>query len=169
MAAILRQADVGLILGSHTAGQAEAYKELTLTNGLRLLVTTGPVKLGNGELISRNGVTPDIQVTVSPDEENAYWDDPYALLSRQGTRVANARTFTASDPSRSPGTNSTSSRRVNEADLVRLQKEGAEPEPGAGRPRRTEDSDNQVLRDPALARAIDLLKGLAVVRQSRQL
>jgi Peptidase family S41 len=169
LAAILRQAEVGLILGNNTAGQAEAYKELTLTNGLRLLITTGPVKLGNGEPISRNGVIPDIQVTVSPDEENAYWDDPYALLPKKGTRVANAGSLTAFDPFRSPGTNSMSSRRVNEADLVRLQKEGIEPEPGTSRPRRTEDSDKDVLRDPALARAIDLLKGLAVVRQSRQL
>ena len=62
-----------------------------------------------------------------------------------------------------------SSRRLNEADLVRLQKEGIESEAGASRPRRIADSDKQVLRDPALARAIDLLKGLAVVRQSRQL
>ena len=62
-----------------------------------------------------------------------------------------------------------SSQRINEADLVRLQKEGIEPEPGGSKPRRTADSDQQVLRDPALARAIDLLKGLAVVRQSRQL
>jgi hypothetical protein len=168
LAAILRQADVGLILGNNTAGQAEAYKELTLTNGLRLLVTTGPVRLGNGMLISGNGVTPDIQVTVSPDEEAAYWEDPYAVLPRRATRVANAGNSTTPDPS-GAGTNSTFSRRVNEADLVRLQKEGAESEAGTSKPRRTADTDKQVLRDPSLARAIDLLKGLAVVRQSRQL
>ncbi|MEO8427918.1 MAG: S41 family peptidase [Verrucomicrobiota bacterium] len=170
LAAILRQADLGLILGSNTAGQAEAYKEVTLTNGLRLLVTTGPVKLGNGVPISGTGVTPDIQVTVSPDEEKAYWEDPYVMLPKRGTRVANAGNFAAPDPQGSPGTNSMTSRRVNEADLVRLQKDGGlESEPGASRSRRTADSDKQVLRDPALARAIDLLKGLAVVRQSRQL
>jgi C-terminal processing protease CtpA/Prc len=169
LAAILRQADVGLILGGNTAGQAEAYKELTLTNGLRLLVTTGPVKLGNGMPISGNGVTPDIQVSVNPDEERAYWEDPYVVLPKKGTRVANAANLATPDSSGSPGTNSTSSRRVNEADLVRLQKEGVDLEPGVSKPHRTADSDKQVLRDPALARAIDLMKGLAVVRQSRQL
>jgi hypothetical protein len=169
LAAILRQADVGLILGNNTAGQAEAYKEVTLTNGLRLLVTSGPVRLGNGMPISGNGVTPDIQVTVSPDEERVYWQDPYVVMPRKGTRMANTGNLASPDPSGSPATNSMTSRRVNEADLVRLQKEGAEIELGAGRPRRTADSDKQVLGDPALARAIDLLKGLAVVRQSRQL
>jgi hypothetical protein len=55
---------------------------------------------------------------------------------------------------------------LNEAELVREHREGADldAEPAAGR---EPEPEKPVVRDPVLARALDLLKGLAVVRHSR--
>ena len=75
--------------------------------------------------------------------------------------------------------NTNNSRRIrfNEAELVREHREGRTRDPDEGPVRRVKDADDAlraaadvdspVVSDPALARAIDLLKGLAVVRQSR--
>ena len=68
-------------------------------------------------------------------------------------------------------------RRLNEAELVRLQREGilADEETGlpapakrAGTGRLPVVPEGPVLMDPALIRAIDLLKGLAVIQQSHR-
>ncbi len=53
--------------------------------------------------------------------------------------------------------------RLNEAELARERREGG-PEPTPTRARRPE-SDKPSVSDPVLARALDLLKGLAVVRK----
>jgi hypothetical protein len=55
--------------------------------------------------------------------------------------------------------------RLNEAELLRERREGlSEGDLTGGRDR---EVDKPMVYDPALARALDLLKGLAVVRQSR--
>jgi hypothetical protein len=58
---------------------------------------------------------------------------------------------------------STPRRRINEAELVRMQKEGLldadEPLPVA-----KADPVKPIVRDPALARGLDLLKALAIVK-----
>jgi hypothetical protein len=63
------------------------------------------------------------------------------------------------------GTNRVARRpRFNEAELVRERREGiSEADMTALRER---DPEKPQVNDPALARALDLLKGLAVVRQS---
>jgi hypothetical protein len=60
--------------------------------------------------------------------------------------------------------------RVNEADLVRMKREGhdLETEPEA-RPVRPGEQIKNLVRDPALARALDLLKGLNLIKWSRTL
>ena len=55
--------------------------------------------------------------------------------------------------------------RFNEADLVRERREGvSEADLAALRER---GPDTPLVSDPALARAVDLLKGLSLVRQPR--
>jgi hypothetical protein len=57
---------------------------------------------------------------------------------------------------------------MNEAELVREHREGLDRFPGidsASMP--PAEPARPVVTDPVLARALDLLKGLAVVRQSR--
>ena len=134
-------------------------------------------------LFRSGGLQPDIAVTVSADDERVFWKNPYASPAPDASnaRVATNNLLPFVD-------------RISEADLV-LQKqhegktigtsefhtrgmdlpgprlirrpsgdnagdEDSSPSGGAG-------PQTPVLRDPVLARAVDLVKGLAVVRESR--
>ena len=67
----------------------------------------------------------------------------------------------------SAGTNRTARRpRPSEADLVRARREGTNLA-GDIPPARPAEPEKPLLRDPVLARSVDLIKALAVVRQSR--
>ena len=156
LAGLLRETGTGLILGSRTIGAAMTAKEFTLSNGQRLRIATAPVKLAGGLVVPANGLTPDIQVNVLAGEEKIYWNDPYALLT-----ISAAAT-------NSPGstTNRVTRRvRTNEADLVRARRLGLDPNDESVQPRESEP-EVPVIRDPVLGRAVDLLKGLAVVRRA---
>jgi hypothetical protein len=66
-----------------------------------------------------------------------------------------------------PGTNRPGRRtRPNEADLVRARREGLSLD-GDFPVGRDGEPEKPVIRDPTLARAVDLLKGLAIVRRTR--
>ena len=47
LAAMLRQGNVGLLIGSNTAGQASVFKEFPLADGAKLRIATVPVKVGD--------------------------------------------------------------------------------------------------------------------------
>ena len=112
--------------------------------------------------MSEQGIKPDIAVEVSPEAERAYYGDAYKapentnLLASSSSSATNSMT----------GTNRVGRRaRFNEAELVRERREGvSEADLTAMRERGPEQP---IVLDPALARALDLLKGLALVRQSR--
>ncbi len=153
LAALLRQHHVGLLIGAATTGGARQFKEFALSTGQRLRIATGETKLADGQLMPSTGLRPDIAVNVGTEEERAFYAEPFQSLGR-----ANA----------GPGVDKKSADpagRLNEAELVRRMKESQNLEtalttgtPSAATPQ---------VRDPALARALDLLKGLSVVRQSR--
>ena len=104
------------------------------------------------------GLKPDIEVAVGGDEEKSYFADAYAVLTNGVTLTA---TNLAGRDTNRPLP------RISEADLVRARREGAEdPEEQAGRTA-SPVVEKRVVRDPVLARALDLLKGLAVIRQRR--
>jgi hypothetical protein len=97
----------------------------------------------------------DIAVTVKSGDEKKFFENPYASLSQSETNS-------------SAGTNdfSTFIDHTSEADLVRAKiKDGDEDENSA--PAARPAPAKPVIRDPVLARAVDLIQGLAVVRQSR--
>lgn len=150
LAALLRQNQVGLLIGTGTPGGVRQFKEFTLSTGQRLRIATGETKLGDGQAMPSTGLKPDIAVTVAAEEERAFYTEPYRSLGRVGG-AAHA------------GTNA--SGRLNEAELVRRQKEGQDLDAPAvvSAPAVTTPQ----VRDPALARALDLLKGLAVVRAAK--
>ena len=154
LAAVLRETGTGLILGNTTAGAAMTSKEYPLKDGQRLRIATAAVKLGDGSEISTQGVKPDIEVAVSIPEERAYLEDAYAIVSPTGTIIATTSI---------EATNRLRRLRTSEADLVRSRREGLDLEELA----RNREPDKPLIRDPALARAVDVLKGLAVVRRSR--
>lgn len=161
LAGVLRQTGTGLVLGSRTAGQAMIAQEYPLKGGERLRISTAPVHLGDGSELSTDGIKPDINVTVAVQAERSYFED--AFNDPANTNLVSTATR--------PGTNSlaTTARprrtRFNEAELVRERKEGFSPD--ADTTDAGPDADSGVVRDPVLARAVDVLKGLALVRRAR--
>ncbi len=154
LAGLLRDCRIGLILGSETGGRARAFKELKFSGGQSVFVADQPVKLGSGQ--SMDGpLSPDIAVPVSKEFEALWIEDPYRRL---GT--------TAAPRNR---------RRVNEADLVRMQREGAQlddevdlPMPTAPGPiPKTSEPEKLVVQDPVLSRALDLLRAIQIVKPRR--
>jgi len=166
LAGILRHREVGLLIGTNTAGQASMAKEFPLKSGQRLRLAIAPVKVADGRELPFTGIKPDIEVEVSPEDELAWYEDAYKVVSKP-VRAANIAT---NDPA--GGTNRAPRRRLNEAELVRMNREGQavdrEP-PVTNAAGRIFEPPPQVLNDPALARSLDLLKGLAVVQQFRAL
>jgi hypothetical protein len=159
---MLREAEVGLILGTNTAGRAHLSRVYPLPSGGHLRIATEPIRLGDGKAISDDGIVPDIMVQVSPSEEQAYYANAYRVAARNSSP-------NLSNPGDSSLTNSTraSRRRLNEAELVRLLREGRREEEAITASRKEQDAPEPLINDPVLARAIDLLKGLAVVQQFR--
>jgi hypothetical protein len=180
LAAALRHAGAGLIIGNPTAEEAATFKEFPLRNGERLRIAMTPVKSGNGLAIPSGGLQPDIAVTVNADDERAFWENPYASSAQNnnpGVATNNLLPFVD---------------HISEADLVlqkqndgkrngvlrmpdldlpvaspiRNQGDGGNPDENPA-PVRAAEPQKPVMRDPVLARAVDLIKGLAVVRQSR--
>lgn len=98
---------------------------------------------------------PDIIVRVSAGDESAFFQNPYAALAQSTTNSASATN------SFSPFIDHTS-----EADLVRARiKDGDQDEDSLlARP---VEPQKPFIHDPVLARAVDLIKALAVVHQPR--
>ncbi len=153
LAASLRAGKVGLLLGSSTAGQLSLYRDIPLSTGHVLRVATSEIKFEDGTTMPFNGVVPDIKVDVSLLDEQMYLADAFKVLGdAKSTNKAQVVT--------------TPTRLINEAELVRRHKEGQNPDidvvavkPG--------EAPAKVIRDPALARALDLVKGLSMVRDYR--
>jgi hypothetical protein len=151
LAAALHEVRAGLILGSPTAGQAAVYREFPLSTGQRLKVAVAHVKVGpGGKTLAFSGLTPDIQVEVPPADERRYVEDPFYIAATTGPRSGAG--------SRAP--------RLTEADLVRIHREGLGS--AGARTRREETPPAPRVTDPVLQRALDLLKGLAVLETREQ-
>ena len=129
-----------LLLGAHTASDDSAWRTFTLRDGRRLQLATATP--------SASGLEPDIAVNISEADEKTLFADAYAAVVKPTTLVT--------ETNRPP-------RRVSEADLVRARREGAaDPEEElAAEP--TIVPITRTLRDPALARAVDLLHSLALL------
>ena len=154
LAAILRKANVAMLIGGATPGQAGVFMEYPLKNGQRLRLASGMVRLGDGSALTGTGLKPDVSVEVRADEERVYLGDPYADLT-----VAGAKTGAGTQPRH----------RMTEAELVKRQREGRNTEedefPGAAAA--TGEQARLLIRDPALARAVDILKGLVLLKAAR--
>jgi hypothetical protein len=137
-------------------------QEFPLKNGDRLRIATAPVQLGDGSALSEQGVKPDIVVAVSPEDERAYYADAFKVTDRTNLQAS------VGGPATGPGngTNRVVRRpRFNEAELVRERREGVSEADLTAL--RAPEPEKPMVRDPALARALDLLRGLALVRQGR--
>lgn len=157
LAAALRHVQAGLLIGSTTAGQASLFKEFPLANGQRLRIASTPVCIGDGQQIPPKGIKPDIEVSVRLDDERLYLDDPYRSAPRSASTSRRAISSLLGG-----GTNRPS--RITEADLVRFRREQQNLEGEFPPTARPATAEVPVVTDPALARALDLLKGLAVLK-----
>lgn len=165
MAAVLRQGVTSLLLGSRTAGQASVYREFTLSTGQHLNIAAQPVKIGSeGQTIPADGLVPDIPVTVPLQQERAWLEDPYKIISMTRTSGSGSE-----DDATGSGPNAPNRprRRINEADLVRMMEEGEMPGMLNTFTSSSSHPAKPIIRDPALARGLDFLKGLAVIRPFR--
>ena len=106
--------------------------------------------------MSAQGLKPDIDVTVGEDAERAFYADAFLVASNKSNGLTNTNEASATNQTRV---------RMNEAELVRERRNGENPEEMAAK--RLPEPQVPVVSDPALARALDLLKGLAVVRESK--
>ena len=151
LAGMLRECGIALILGNPTSGRAYAARELALSGGQKLRIGTVPVKLGDGSEIPTTGLAPDITVAVGLDQERILAAEPFGP-------VGNSTNAPPARPARS--------RRPSEADLVRERRELQTNQPSLAAAREAAP-DKPAIADPVLARAVDLLKGLAAVRSNR--
>ncbi|HVR35358.1 MAG TPA: S41 family peptidase [Methylomirabilota bacterium] len=148
LAALMRDTESALLIGSRTAGEAHLFTDFPLKDGRILRVATGGIRLAGNQSMPPDGVTPDIEVEIDPDRERAWLENPFKVVSAAET-------------------NGQRRSRVNEADLVRMRREGLGigSEPREETPATRQESVTTI-GDPALARALDLLKGLSVLSEA---
>jgi len=100
---------------------------------------------------------PDIPIPVNAGDERKFLENPFGTISTNGTHLASAMTTNDFLPFVD---------HTSEADLVRAKiKDGDEDDNLPSE--RLAEPQKPFIRDPVLARAVDLIKGLAIVRQSR--
>ena len=162
LAATLRQAEGALVIGSPTAGRAFLFKEYPLSNGQKLRVASGSIATGDGEVLPASGLAPDIRIAVDLEDEKAWFTDPYRVSAKPFAQSASP----AADDLFSGQSTNRPRRRMNEAELVRMQREGIDLDSTA---LLSEASTplGPVITDPALSRGLDLLKGLALAAKRR--
>jgi hypothetical protein len=98
-------------------------------------------------------IKPDILVTSKPEDEKKFLENPFATLMQTNSVTTTNDFLSFID-------------HTTEADLVRAKiKDGEQDEKLASE--RGAGTQKPFIRDPVLARAVDLIKGLAIVRQSR--
>ena len=159
LAGILRETRVALVLGGHTGGGAAVIHEFPLKDGQRLRIATTPVQYADGSQFAPDGLEPDIAVNVTPAAEQVYFTNAYADILESGQ----------STNTDSGGTSNAPERRISEADLVKARKAGADvPEEDLeDAVPDTAEPPQPALHDPVLARAVDLVKGLALLHRAR--
>ena len=128
-------------------------------------VTTGGIVAGRARGIdfrqraragqkARAPIQPDIAVKVGLEDERALMENPYAAPAPNETNSP------AATNNLLPFVDYTS-----EADLVRAKIKDGDEDENPPPPRKT-GPQKPFIRDPVLARAVDLIKGLAIVRAS---
>jgi len=155
LTAILRERNKVLVIGTRSAGEASMYHDFKLATGQRLRLATAPITLGKESKLDFQGVEPDIVVETDPAHERAWLEDPFLRMAGEQSDSTGA-------------SNAGTRRRLNEADLVRMLREGEVPEELQSPETTTPAAvTGPLIQDPVLARAIDFLKGLSLVRPFR--
>jgi hypothetical protein len=162
LAAVLRQSAHAIILGATTAGEATIGRVFPLKNGQSLRIATAGIKLADGESLSASGLKPDIEVAVKPENEKAWFENPFKEIVLLPGSLAGTEGASSTN-----GTNHATHTRTTEADLMRERKE----RPGLDLEYITPagpdtQPEKPAIHDPVLGRALDLIKGISVIRRA---
>ena len=169
LAAIIRQERLGLIIGAPTRGRAFLFNQFILTNGQAVKIATASVKTGDGTELGGKGVQPDLRVTLDPAAEQRFFDNPFVevdLFSGKPLMASPAGAPSAGLAATNLPALSVIRRRMTESDLVRQRRSN----PGSAIEFDTtlgSAENGRVVHDPALARALDFLKGVGRAQLSR--
>ncbi len=134
-----------ILVNSRTRGAAAALAaQLRATVAAIVIGSTNPPGI----------ISPDIAVAVSMDDEKKFQEDPYFKAAARPSRAL-------------PGTNNLLAfvDHTSEAELVRKRIKDGDEDGEITTPRA--EPSQPVIADPALARAVDLLKALAVLHKAR--
>lgn len=144
-----RKSPLAILINARTLGAAETLaSELRAARAGLVFESDAGLAKTNGETVSPDQLT--IVVPVGPEDERALMRDPYAAPVDTNAPAATNGLLPLVD-------------HTSEADLVRARvKDGDEISPVP--PSRPPIQQPRVIRDPLLARAVDLIKGLAIVR-----
>ena len=149
-----------VVIGSPTAGALGRYQNFTLSNGDRIRLLTGEIQIAGASMASGSRFIPDLETKVDVADERHWRHDPYAVsLASIQPKVSHKKA----------GSESLQQPKLNEAELVRRQREERDLTPGEP------EDDEQIkkaraakppeIRDPALARALDLVKAIPVLKR----
>lgn len=133
-----------ILVNSQTRGAAAALAAQLRASASAILI---------GSTNSPDGLSPDIIVATSADDEKKFQDDPFFKAASEPFGMAPATNLLAFVD------------HTSEAELVRKRVKDGDYDGDASTPRA--EPPLPVVRDPALARALDLLKALAVLHISR--
>ena len=164
LAAVLREAAASVLIGQPTAGQAGVSKEFPLADGSKLRVATAPVKIA-GRMSLSEPVRPDLVVASAAEDERVWLDDPFKVPAKTAaTGAASLAIGTETEPGASRVRH-----RINEAELVYEQRHGSgNSDPLPARPSSLKpEAAPPLVADPALSRALDLLKAEGIMALSR--
>lgn len=137
-----------IILGSKTAGDLFSFKEFAIQGNSSLLIAVDTVYFDNNTLPPSDGIIPDIEVSLSQEDEIAYIKDPFTNLHPV--------------PLFRDGETNNVSIKINEATLVKMQRGGRGNNSSEEQTEKILSSDNKepIIYDPTLSRALDILKSL---------
>lgn len=151
LAGVLRHSGAALLFGNRSSGTAGIARDFPWSDGRVLRIVTSEVQLGDASRIGVEGLNPDVEVPADLERERAW----LAALTAPPLEPALSSTNRPSNGSRF---------RLDEADLVRRWRGEAlspadlsEPVPVPG----------PEARDPVVLRALDLMDGLAILRQQK--
>ena len=123
-------------------------------------------------MISR--VQPDIAVTVTAGDERVFFDNPYQTIATGNTNSSPASTNFLPFVDHTSEADLVRQRQKDGKlikvpmlyeDLIREKNDGSDGDEDSA-PAHAAGPQKPVIRDPVLARAVDLIKGLAIVRES---
>ncbi|MBM3888178.1 MAG: hypothetical protein FJ388_03535 [Verrucomicrobia bacterium] len=138
-----------VVIGNVTAGEACERVEIPLSDGRKLALAVSQIILPDGAKVFPRGVEPDVPVKLDLEKERKLVLDPDAQKNLRASLEPKV-----------------SKRRINEAELVRVfGPDDDKPAPAPEEETRGENVKVEQPADVALTRALDILKGLRVLKR----